>query len=457
MKETAIGRIAEAMSGKLISGCAHTTITGVSTDSRKIGGNDVFFALIGEKYNAHDFLFEAVDNGAKGIVVSEEENLPQVPGLNIIKVSDTAKALQDLAKWYISGLSMKKVGITGSNGKTTTKDMLYQICAEKYKTGKTAGNFNNHIGLPLSLLSFDADVEVGILEMGTERIGEIHLLAEIAKPDIAIITNIGVSHIASFGNRENILKGKMEITDFFNKQNALIVNEENDLLSKENVSGEYRLITVGSSGKSNYILSGIEDLGENGIEFSLEYKEACKRFKLGNPGRHNAVNASLAIAAAMDIGITMEEAERGLNKVSLMGNRLSIKGKDGIKVIDDTYNASPDSMRSAIDLLQATKGMRKIAIIGDMLELGQDSKFYHEQIGGYAAQKNVDLLMFTGEMSLYAAEKAIEEIGENRVIYQKNPRKLEEQVKLIVRPGDVILVKGSRGMAMENIVKLIMD
>ena len=456
MKETTIIQIAEAVSGKLTQGGAGSTVTGVSTDSRATGKGDVFFALKGDKYDAHDFIPEAVKNGAGTVVVSRECGLPHDAGLNIITVDDTTKALQGLAKWYVSELGVRKVGITGSTGKTTTKDMLAQICMEKYNTGKTAGNLNNHIGLPLTLLSFDESTQVGVFEMGVEVIREMHMLADIARPHIALITNIGVSHIASFGSRENILKGKMEITDFFSEEDLLIVNEENDLLTRENVSGAYRVLTVGSSGRSDYILGAVDDFGEDGIEFSLERGKMSGRFKLGVPGRHNAINASLAIAAAMEIGVSMEEAGRGLAKVSLMENRLRLKGKDGIKVIDDTYNASPDSMRAAIDLLQATRGMRKIAVLGDMLELGDDSKKYHRQIGGYAAQKGVDLLLLTGEMSAYAAEEAAVTMGELRVIYHRNPKKLEDQIKAIARPGDVILVKGSRGMAMEQIVRKIL-
>jgi len=455
MKKTTIGQIENAVSGRLTAGDRQDVVSGVSTDSRAIGKGDVFFPLTGARYNAHDFIHEAVDNGAKCVIVSEDRDIPQKPDLNIIKVGDTTKALQDLAKWHASESGIKKIGITGSTGKTTTKDMLYHICAEKYKTGKTAGNFNNEIGLPLTLLSFDEDVEVGVIEMGVEVIGEMHMLADIARPDIAIMTNIGLAHIASFGSRENILKGKLEITDFFNESSLLVVNGDNDLLTKGNVSGGYRLALIGSGGENDFILGNIDDLGEDGVEFTLTYKGESGKYKLTVPGRHNAYNASLAIAAAMDLGISKEEAARGLLKVSLTGNRLRVEEKNGIKIIDDTYNAGPDSMRAAIDFLSKAKGERKIAVIGDMLELGESSIYHHERIGEYAAGKNFDLLMFTGVQTEYAARKAAEIVGNENVIYHKDRQALEEVIMTYLRRGDVVLVKGSRGMAMEHIVQRI--
>ena len=457
MRKTPIGQIERATSGKLLCGSADDIVTGISIDSRTVGRSELFFALIGENHDAHDFIPNAIENGARSIVVSVENPGNFGEGINVVKVDDTTKALQDLAKWYAAELGIKKIGITGSTGKTTTKDILYHIFSEKYKTGKTAGNLNNHIGVPLTILSFDESIEVGIIEMGIETVDEMHVLADIVRPDISIITNIGISHIETFGSRDNIFKGKIQIADFLGEENLLIVNEESDYLARENVSGNYRLATVGFSGKSNYILSGVTETDEDGVEFILEYKEKSKKFKLNIPGRHNAVNASLAIAAATDMGISMEEAAEGLQKIELTEKRLNIKGKDGLKVIDDTYNASPDSMRAAIDVLVATKGMRKVAVLGDMLGLGDDSEKYHEQIGEYVIQKNIDLLIATGELAKNIYEKAREVMGDEKAIYYRNRVKLASDIKKIVTPGDVILVKGSRAMAMENIVRKILE
>lgn len=457
MRATSIGQIEKAVSGKLIYGNRDDSVAGVSTDSRKVESGDVFFALIGQSHDAHDFIPAAIQSGARHIVVSRDEMPVRDAGLNVIKVNDTTKALQDLAKWYISDLGIKTVGITGSTGKTTTKDLLYYICSEKYKTGRTAGNLNTYIGLPLTIFSFDEDTEVGILEMGAEEIGEIHLLVDIVKPDISIITNIGVSHIETFGSRENILKGKMEIKDFFSEKNLLVINGDNDMLIRENVAGAYRLSSVGSGGKNDYILGNITDYGEDGIEFTLDHHSNGRKFKLGIPGRHNAMNAALAIAAAADLGISMDEAETGLRKAVLTEKRLNIRGKNGIKVIDDTYNASPDSMRAAIGVLMSTKGIRKVAVLADMLGLGEDSRIYHEQIGDYVAQSDIDLLILTGELSRHIAEKARDKMGDDRVIHYSSRKKLEKEINSIVTSGDVVLVKGSRAMAMDSVVRKILE
>jgi len=457
MKEITIGEIEKAVFGELICGDRSETAKSVSTDSREATAGCIFFALKGDNHDAHDFIPAAAENGAKSFVVSKRMEMPQSGAFNVIKVDDTTKALQDLAKWYVSGLKIKKVGITGSTGKTTTKDMLYHICSEKYKTGKTAGNHNNHIGLPLTILSLEEDMEAAVLEMGAESIGEIHLLADIARPDIAVITNIGVSHIETFGSRENILKGKMEITDFFNEGNLLVANEGSDLLSRENIAGAYRTVMIGASGKSDYILSDITEKNNGGVQFTLEHRENAIRFELETPGRHNAVNAALAIAAAAELGISMEEAREGLKKVELTEKRLSIRGKNGIKVIDDTYNASPDSMRAAIDVLLSTKGMRKVAVLGDMLGLGENSGGYHEQIGEYIAGKDIGLLIAVGERAKDIAGKAADMMGDGKVICYASRSSLEQDIKALVSPGDVILVKGSRAMALENIVNKILE
>jgi len=454
MKEITVGQMQMAVSGQLITGNVNDTVTGVSTDSRKAGSGDAFFALTGKNYDAHDFIGDAVKNGAKTVVVSRAAGFHG--DLNVIKVDDTQWALQDLAKWYMAQKKIKKAGITGSTGKTTTKDFLYHICCEKYKTGKTEGNLNNEVGLPLSVFSLGEDIEAAVFEMGTEYLGEINRLADIVRPDIAVITNIGVSHIETFGSRENILKGKMEITDYFGKNNLLVLNNENDLLKKQQ-PGVYRLATVGTSSECSFILSDIKEHGEGGVEFCLAHMGEKMRFTLPAPGKHNALNASLAIAAAVGMGISMEEAKAGLLKAEITGNRLSIKEKGGVKVIDDTYNASPDSARAAIDVLAGARQKRKIAVFGDMLGLGGMSAFYHEQVGEYAAIAGVDLLITAGGLAKNISDKAREIMGGGRVIHYDTRDALEAEIRNILSPGDVILVKGSRAAAMENIVKRILE
>lgn len=460
MKKLMIKEICDALNGQLISGEGKKYINAVSTDSRTVKDGDLFFPIIGENHDAHKFIPMAVKAGCKAFVVSDRKEIVSncfKEQLDVILVKDTTKALQELASYYLSTFHIKKIGVTGSTGKTTTKDMLYYICSEKYKTARNVGNLNNHIGLPLTVLSFEEETEVGILEMGMSEFGEINLLADIVRPDIGIITNIGTSHIENLGSREGILKAKLEITNYFDKDSVLVVNEINDLLTKDNTQGIYKSISVGNNGKSDFIISDIIDRGEEGIEFTVEHKLKTQKFELTIPGRHNAINGTLAVATAMELGITMEEAARGLLKMELTDKRLSVKGKNGIKVIDDTYNASPDSMKSAIDVLMSSKGIRKIAILSDMLEMGKDSPKYHSEVGTYVAKQKVDLLIAVGDNSKYIADAARTILGEKKVCFYKDKKKLINEIKTIVQLGDIILVKGSRGMAMDQVVKKIME
>ena len=456
MKKLTIEQIMESVKGELLLGDPKNEISGVSTDSRKVVEGEVFFPLIGEQHDAHDFIPQAVERGCRTFVLSRKPEGLSGP-FNIILVNDTTKALQDLAAYYLSLFSMIKIGVTGSTGKTSTKEMLYWILSEKYKTARNIGNLNNHIGLPLTVLSIPEDTEAGVFEMGMSELGEIDLLAKLVRPDIGIITNIGISHIENLGSRENIMKAKLEITNYFTSEGILIVNEDSDLLSRENVKGDYKIVTTGETGRSNFIISNIVDYGEEGIEFTVEHKEEIQTFRLNVPGRHNAYNGALAVAAASSCGIAMAEAAKGLLKLEITDKRLNIKGKNGMKIIDDTYNASPDSMKAAIDVLTATKGFRKIAVLADMFELGENSDAFHAEVGRYAGENSVDLLIAVGTQAKHIYEAAKEILGERKVHYYETKELLMDDIGSMISSGDVILLKGSRGMAMDQVVKKIME
>ena len=459
MKRLTIEEITKAVNGKLLLGDPKDEIAGISIDSRKVFEGELFFPLIGEQYDAHDFIPQVLERGCRTIIISRkpDESLLHNQNLNLISVEDTTKALQKLAGYYLSLFSMKKIGVTGSTGKTTTKEMLYWIFLEKYKTARNIGNFNNHIGLPLTVLALPEDTEAGIFEMGMSELGEIDLLADLVRPDIGIITNIGISHIETLGSRENILKAKLEITNYFTPEGILIVNEDNDFLSREDIQGNYQIITTGGTGRSNFIISNITDYGEDGIQFTIEHQRELQIFRLNVPGRHNAYNGALAIAAGVSCGISMAEAAKGLEKMEITDKRLNIKGKNGMKIIDDTYNASPDSMKAAIDVLIATKGFRKIAILADMFELGENTDAFHKEVGEYAAEKSVDLLIAVGNHARYITDGARGILGEKKVHYYETKELLIKDIGSMISSGDVILLKGSRGMAMDQVVKKIME
>lgn len=459
MRKLTIRQMKEGTKGTLIRGSETEFVSEVSIDSRKADRKSGFFAIVGDVHDAHKFLPQVVEAGCKTLIVSDEkavENLNYAENINIILVENTVKALQDLSAYYLNSLDIKKIAITGSTGKTSTRDLTYAACSIKYKCGKNEGNLNNHIGVPLTILSFDEDVEVGVFEMGMDRLGEIDRLADIVRPQIGIITNIGMSHIENLGSQQGIFQAKMELTNYFTEDNTLVISQDEEFLTKQRTSGKYRLVATGMNGKSDYIISDIDDFGAEGIQFTLEYHQKTQRFRLPVPGRHNALNGALAVAAAGQLGISMEQAAQGLSKVVLTDKRLSVKGHNGIKVIDDTYNASPDSMKSALDVLMHTPGLRKIAILGDMFELGAVSKSQHELVGIYAAEQGVQQIIAIGDHAQYLADGA-KSLNHKAVFYYKNKESFLKEMSSMIEKGDVILVKGSRGMEMEKIVKKLME
>ncbi|MEE1169381.1 MAG: UDP-N-acetylmuramoyl-tripeptide--D-alanyl-D-alanine ligase [Anaerovoracaceae bacterium] len=455
MKKLTMEQTAAAINGRVLCGNSENIVSRVSRDSRDVDGNTLFFALVGANRDAHEFIGDVTESGCMNIVISESDALESVKDKNVtaILVDDTTKALQRLAAWYIRELDINVIGVTGSVGKTTTKDLLNAACSVKYKTGCTKGNYNNHIGLPLTVLSFEEDTEIGILEMGMDKYGEIDFLADLARPHIAVITCIGSAHMEFFGSRENIMKAKMEITNYLSPSDILVISRGEDLLRPENIHGEYHLISSGEEEDNDYIVSDITDNGAAGMEFDLRNGQTVQHFSIPAAGRHNVFNAAAAAAAACQAGLTMEQASRGMAGAQITGNRLSFRKneKAGLEIIDDTYNASPEAMRAAIDQLMAVPAERRVAILGDMFELGESSEQIHENIGKYAAEKGVDLVLGVGELGSLIAASA----GERGIAFT-DKTKLEKELGTYIRPGDTVLVKASHGMALSETVGILM-
>lgn len=455
MNTITLGEIEQATGGTLVSGQRSEKISAVCTDSRTAKQGALFVPIVGEVHDAHKFLPQVKEKGCTAVLTAKADAVPE--GLSAILVSDTTKALQKLSAWYLAGLGLKTVAVTGSVGKTSTRDMVHAILKEKYRTGATVGNFNNDIGVPLTIFSFDDTMEAAVLEIGMDHFGEIHRLVNIIRPDIGIITNVGISHIENLGSREGILSAKMEITDYFGKDNTLVMNGSCDMLQKAKFDGTYQVMRVSlEKDQGDFIVKDIEDLGTEGVSFTLEAEGRDYPISLPVPGAHNALNAGLAIAACRKLDVSIEEAARGLASMELTGKRLSLREAGGIKVIDDTYNAAPDSMKSALNTLANTKGQRKIAILGGMNELGADSASYHREIGAYAAEKNIDILIAVGQKAddiALGAEKA--NTGTKVLFYDTKNRFYKEAMELF-KEGDTILVKGSRAMGMEQIVDKIL-
>ncbi len=452
MKSLRIKDIAAAIGADILCGMPEDEVIRVSHDSRDTSDGTLFFCLIGERNDAHKFLPDVVKNGCRCAVVSDVEALRPVAdkGITALYVEDTKKALQDLAAWYIKEIGVTTVGVTGSVGKTTTKDMLYAICSRKFRTSCTKGNYNSDVGLPLTVLSLEEGTEVAILEMGMDRPGQIDLLADIARPKVAVITTIGSAHIEFFGKRENILKAKMEIANHLRPNDCLVVNTDCDLLTPENTAGDYRLVTAGKKPQADFRLSEVKNLGEDGCEFTLTNMWRSERFRIPAAGTHNAGNAAVAIAAAAQLGVTMTDAAKGLDSMVLTGSRLTYRTNGKITVLDDTYNASPEAMRAAIDQLMATDGARRIAVLGDMYELGDSSEEIHQGIGEYAADKGVDIVIGVGDLGQLTAAGA----GTAGMMVSTKEKAIKA-LRQMVRDGDVILVKASHAMQMEKIVQAL--
>ena len=422
----------------------------VSTDTRKIEEGSIFVALKGENFDANNYAKAAIDKGASLVIVeSVLFDIDSIDGnVGVIKVENGEKALAHLASFYRNKLGIKVVGVTGSTGKTSTKDIMSSVLSTKYKVFKTKGNFNNHIGLPLMILELDSTYDIAILEMGMSDLKEISFLAQIAKPEIAVITNVGLSHIENLKTRDNILKAKMEIVDFFIKENTLIINADDDML-KTVEKNEYKLIRTGLNKELNPKAENIE-LNKLSSTFDIVDGKLRKSFNLSMPGKHNVGNFMLAYCVARELFVSIEEMQDGIENIEVTSMRLDLKDADGFKVLDDCYNSSPDSVKSAIDLLVSLNGAKKIAALGTMRELGTESERAHREIGAYAKEKGLEKIFVFGEFAQF-----IKEGFEEGCNLYEDKQILIEELKNYIQKDDIVLIKASRGLKFEEITKAL--
>ena len=450
MIKLTLDEIIKAVEGVCINIGNPCEYTSLSTDSRNIEDKSIFIALKGDNFNGNEFVLDAINKGALLCIVDEVLfDVNKTKSCSIIMVKDTREALKKLAKYYRERLDIKIVGITGSTGKTTTKDLLAAFLGYKYKVFKTKGNFNNEIGLPLMIFQLDESYDIAVLEMGMNNLNEIHNLANIARPDIALITNIGISHIENLKTRENILKAKMEITDYFSTENTLIINCENDLLKNINTEN-YMVVKAGMEEKHyDYFAENIS-LEEEGSTFQIYNKNTLEGvLVLPIPGRHNIENALIAFACARILGASFNEIELGLKNLTYTSMRLEINKGSKFTIINDAYNASPDSMRAALDVQCNIDGKRKVAILGTMKELGEASYCAHKSVGQYAKEKGIDILIAVGEYK----EAFLDGFKDNsKCILVETTEKVAGIIEELIRDEDIILVKASRSMKFENII-----
>ncbi|MDB4369810.1 UDP-N-acetylmuramoyl-tripeptide--D-alanyl-D-alanine ligase [Akkermansiaceae bacterium] len=440
MKPYPLQQLAHAMSGSLLQGGEDCLISaGVSTDTRSITKGALFFALKGENFDAHHFLAQAVESGVGALVVQSDSGLPE--GVPVVLVNDTLEALQALAKWYRIELGIPVVAITGSNGKTSTKDLTRSVLSQKFRVNATLGNLNNHIGLPLTVLSTEADDEVGVFEMGMNHSGELAPLCEIGQPDVSMITNIGTAHIEHLGSREAIALEKGTVARALSEKGTLLVPGDCDYVEEFRASTPAKVITVGDG------VIRAENIvpGESGSTFDLVIDGlGTVRTSIAVCGRHMISNALLAAGAGFVLGLTLDEIAAGLGNAELTSGRLRRYFSNEVTVIDDTYNANPDSVIAGLETLAGLPGGgRRIAVLGMMAELGEHAAAAYPRIGQIASDLKVTLVTVGEDARSYGAK-----------LHFKTQEEAATWLSGETSPGDIVLFKGSRMAAMERVMKL---
>lgn len=423
-------------------------VSGVFTDSRKPVDKGLFVALTGERFDGHDFIRSLENSGISAVLV--ERDVPTV--LPKIRVKDTRLALLALAHYHREKFDIPVVGLTGSVGKTTTKEMIYHVLSSTYRTLKTEGNLNNDIGMPLTLLRLEQSHEAAVIEMGMNHAGEIARLTAVCRPTIGVITKIGVNHIENLGSRENILRAKLEIIEGMPEGAPLVVNGDDDLLGALELP-DRPLIRFGITSQNNDITAQNIVQGQETCRFTLCKGSRTADVFLPCAGLHNVYNALCAAAVGDLLGIPLERAARALAEYTPTGMRQRISTRGGVTVIEDCYNASPDSVEAALKVLSAYRTGRRIAILGDMLELGDFAEELHRRVGAAAAENQVSLLYTYGPLS----EKTADEAERRGVSVERfrEPEALADAVRQTLRVGDAVLIKGSRAMKMEKITELV--
>ena len=453
MEPITLREILDAVGGTLV-GDFHdldAVVTAVDTDSRKMHAGSLFIPLEGERFDGHAFIESAMESGAVGCLFSRARNSYR-PDKFYVKVRSTQRALRDLAQWYKRRFDIPFVAITGSVGKTTTKDMVAAVLGEKYRVLKTDGNFNNNIGLPLTLLRLKGEHEICVLEMGMNHAGEIEYLSEIVEPDVALITNVGDSHIENLGSREGIFNAKCEIFSHMREGSMVVLNGDDEWLTRLRGTIPFDTVFAGAGEGLEYTASRLQSDGETHL--SCHVTTPANDFDVCVPalGDHMIYPTLMAAAVGERFGMTAGEIVRGVQNFLPTKMRMNVLRLPGdVVVLNDAYNANPQSMRAAATVLGAAKDRRKVAVVGDMLELGENSALFHRMVGETFAEAGVDCLIAAGPLARHLASGA-EESGVREVYYFAEPSHAIPAVCRELQPGTTILVKASRAMEFERFV-----
>lgn len=445
MKKMFLQDIVKVTKGRLVCGDGNIEIGSFSINTKTINKNEVFVGMKGEKVDGSKFYLDAFDKGAIGAIINKDSvDIKEVTGKFILEVEDTVLALQEIAKYKRSLYEdLLVVGVTGSVGKTSTKDIIALTLSNKYKVLKTEGNYNNELGLPLTILGLKDETAL-VLEMGMDGFGQLSLLSKIGRPKYAVITNVGTAHIANLGSRENILKAKLEILDGLDKDGKLFINNDNDMLNMwNNKEKQSNVVTFGINNKSDYTATN--------VSYNELTTFTCNGddYKVNVGGEAFVYNALSAIAIGTTLNIDKDKIKNSLSNIVLTKNRLEEIDKKGYKIISDCYNANYDSMKEGLSNLGKYKDKRRIAVLGDMLELGEYSKELHEKVGEEVINNNIDILVTVGTEAKYIAKVAKEKVDVHEFDNNKDAIKY---LKSIIKENDVILVKASHGMNFTEIV-----
>jgi len=454
-----VGDVISPIGGELIYGNPGLPIAGLSTDSRDILPGRIFFALKGEKFDGYDFALKAIDQGASCIVVNKGHRIEMPSGANaaVITVQDTLKALGDLASWWRRQFNVRVAVITGSAGKTTTKEMTAHILELTFKTLKNKGNLNNLIGLPLTVFQLEEDVRKLVLEMGMNRPGEIGRLTEIADPDVGLITNVGKAHLEGLGDIAGVARAKTELLEVISSRGRIILNGDDALLMKEASRFKRDIITFGLRPENDIRAEKIRDLGKDGISFELRYKGNAAQALIPVPGLHNLLNALAAASIALSMEEPFNNIAIGLNRYDgLKGRFKSLLLANNVTLVDDTYNSNPSSLKAALNSVKemAVNGKRLIVGLGEMMELGDETVQAHIDAGTMAADIGATWFFaigdHAGEMTTGAIKRGL---ASERAVEVETHEEMIKRIGDILNPGDIILLKGSRRMGLESVAR----
>lgn len=452
MKNMTLSNIAKACNGIYYGSEKdfNKIISGVEKDSRLIEEGYLYLPFVGNVVDGHDFIPQVFERGALCTLSEKKLEHPDGPYIFVDSVAD---ALKSIAEFYREQLDTTIIGITGSVGKTSTKEIIASVLEQRYCVLKTEGNYNNEIGMPLTILKIREKHQVAVVEMGISDFGEMHRLSKIAKPDICVITNIGTCHLENLGDRDGVFKAKSEIFDYIKRDGKIILNGDDDKLAAIHEIFGIKPVFFGMETDRKAKAVQIETLGLEGTKVKIAYDKETFETVIPIPGFHMVLNALAATCIGRELGLSLEEIDWGIRSLKAVGGRNNIIKNNNMIIIDDCYNANPMSMKASIDVLKGAVG-RRVAILGDMFELGEEEVALHREVGEYAAMAGIELIICVGKLSENMAVGAKKRAGNDcKILYFKTKEDLEKKLYGILEKGDNILIKASNGMKFKTIVE----